>query len=176
MIVKQLDFTTVSLPSLNTRGWSSSLEKWSRVNWEELHFFSVKPIFSSTLLPLSIWRIFFLLQHLKEKKKILKTKVDSREKWIELRILMILCGGEISIDWDSDDASSWKTISSASASAVDFYLKKWLIRIVDQIKFSSSKTGQGKPVITRSQLSICKVNKTKELKRTVIKGNLTVLS
>ena len=37
---------------------------------------------------------------------------------------MILCGGEISIDWDSDDASSWKTISSASASTVDYWTQK----------------------------------------------------
>ena len=74
MIVKQLDFTTVSLPSLNTRGWSSSLEKWSRVNWEELHFFSVKPIFSSTLLPLSIWRIFFSSNTWKKRRRFWKLK------------------------------------------------------------------------------------------------------
>ena len=47
---------------------------------------------------------------------------------------MIFCGGEISIDWDSDDASSWKTISSAPVSTVDFYLKKWLIWTVDRTK------------------------------------------
>ena len=122
MIVKQLDFTTVS-PLLGWTQEGGRLEKWSRVNWEEDEEASLffLPIFSTRLpvnfhdyfsAPTPLWRFSKKLWYFRHKK------------WIERSILMILCGGEISIDWDSDDASSWKTISSAPASTVDYWTQK----------------------------------------------------